>query len=181
MCKHFKSVLLVEGADLISAGATTVSWADLDEQILKCLTENLKGLKTLFKKSEVILWLTRGCLSEDLYANMTVGFGRTLLLENPCLQIQFLDIDPKLSVPAEVVVEALLRLFAAKEWGLPQISNKNHPVWTTEPELALTEDGGFVIPRIIPSQERNCRYNSRCREITKDVDLGARFGRRDRI
>lgn len=179
LCKHFKSVMLVEAVDIantdvIPAEATIVSLADLDDPILRSLTaEKLEALKILCKKSETILWLTRGCLSEDPYANMMAGFGRTLLLESPYLQIQFLDIDPKLSVPAEVVAEALLRLFAAKEWGSSDISNEDHPVWTIEPELALAEDGVSMIPRIIPSQERNCRYNSRRREITKDVDLGA--------
>ncbi|EOD43327.1 putative lovastatin nonaketide synthase protein [Neofusicoccum parvum UCRNP2] len=148
-----------------SYGAVVLSLTDLDEPTFAGLTTSkLEGLKNLFDKAQTVLWVTRGCLADDPHANMIVGFGRTLLLETSHLRLQFFDIDPSLTVTANTFAEALLRLQATDEWSGSDL------VWTTEPELALTKDG-LTIPRVIPSQARNDRYNSHRREVTKEVDV----------
>ncbi|GME45600.1 hypothetical protein DL768_008056 [Neofusicoccum parvum] len=167
---RFSRVTTIDGVDspdvdAIPSGAVVLSLTDLDEPTFAGLTTSkLEGLKGLFDKAQTVLWVTRGCLVDDPHANMIVGFGRTLLLETSHLRLQFFDIDPSLTATANTFAEALLRLQATEEWSGSDL------VWTTEPELALTKDG-LTIPRVIPSQARNDRYNSHRREITKEVDV----------
>ncbi|GME22836.1 hypothetical protein DL768_008056 [Neofusicoccum parvum] len=167
---RFSRVTAIDGVDspdvdAIPSGAVVLSLTDLDEPTFAGLTtRKLEGLKNLFDKAQTVLWVTRGCLADDPHANMIVGFGRTLLLETSHLRLQFFDIDPSLTVTANTFAEALLQLQATDEWSGSDL------VWTTEPELALTKDG-LTIPRVIPSQARNDRYNSHRREITKEVDV----------
>lgn len=178
---HFRSVTIIEGIDsptidTIPPTATLLSLTDLEEPIFKDLTASkLEGLKRIFDQSRTILWVTRGCLTHDPYASMVVGFGRTVLLETSYLRLQFLDVDPALSVTAEVLAQSLLRLQALQEWssssGRGGGQSESDLVWTIEPELALVRDGKFIIPRVLPNRERNDRYNSRRREITKEVNV----------
>ncbi|KAI0539815.1 hypothetical protein GGR58DRAFT_523962 [Xylaria digitata] len=172
--RNFDSVIIVDSichqaVAHIPGDAVILSLLDLRSPILKDLAAtNFESLKALFSSSRTILWVTRGCLGPDPYANLIVGFGRTLLLENEYLQLNFLDIDPELPISAKRLASELLRLLLAQK--LP--STKTGPsdaLWSIEPELALTKDGVLMIPRIIPSRERNGRYNSTRKEIKRDV------------
>ncbi|RYP45619.1 hypothetical protein DL768_008056 [Monosporascus sp. mg162] len=175
LCRYFKSVAVIYAADgvhsnTIPSGATLVSLVDLDEPIFKDLTTTkLNLLKRVFNESMTVLWVTKGCLADDPYANMIVGFGRTLLLETSYLQLQFLDVDTVLPVTSEMLAESLLRLQATHEWSSEE--NESDLVWTNEPELAVAKNGRLTIPRILPNPDRNDRYNSGRREIVKELNV----------
>jgi hybrid polyketide synthase/nonribosomal peptide synthetase ACE1 len=148
--------------------STVLSLTDLDEPIFKSMTaEKLEGLKNLFDQSRNVLWVTTGCLGDDPYANMTVGFGRTLVLEMSHIRLQFLDIDPSISAKAQPLAEALLRLQITDQWESEGVNGGL--LWTTEPELAL-DKRGIVLPRVYLSKARNDRYNSSKRAIAKESD-----------
>ena len=173
--RQFEGVVLINGIDSleienIPPTAAIISLVDLHEPIFKSMNAGkLKGLKELLKHSRSILWVPRGSRAEDPYANMTVGFGRTLLLETSYLQLQFLDIDPMFPLTAEKLAEVFLRLLSFHEWSCEN-GDKGYMIWTTEPELALDKNGTLMIPRVVPSRERNDRYNSDRREILSELD-----------
>ncbi|KAI1100045.1 hypothetical protein F4804DRAFT_348896 [Jackrogersella minutella] len=174
---HFKNIVVINGItdsaiSEIPPQAAILSLSDLPEPIFKNMTANkLEGLTRLLDKSRTILWVTRGCLGDDPYANMIVGFGRTLLLERPDLQLQFLDFDPLLLIEAKRLAVECLRLLFSQEWLSIEKGKYVDLVWTIEPELALKKNGGLIIPRVIPNRERNDRCNSRRREVSKNVSL----------
>ncbi|KAI0486471.1 hypothetical protein F4859DRAFT_528204, partial [Xylaria cf. heliscus] len=175
MQRNFDSVVIVDimchwAVAHIPEDAVILSLLDIRSPILKDLTvTNLESLQALFSNSRTILWVTKGCLERDPYANMIVGFGRTLLLENEYLQLNFLDIDPGLQISAKHLVRELLRLLLVRQLLLDETKPSDSLLWSIEPELALNKDGVLTIPRIIPSRERNDRYNSARREIKIDV------------
>ncbi|KAF2431623.1 putative hybrid NRPS/PKS enzyme [Tothia fuscella] len=170
--QHFSGVQIVESLDTldsnqIQSASTVLSLVDLDEPTFQNMTAiKLEALKQLFDKAKTVLWLTRGCLSDDPYANMIVGFGRTLLLEMSHLRLQFFDIASEVVVRASTIAEALLGLQIVDEVPMADV------LWSIEPELALDHHHGVLIPRVRPSQVRNDRYNSSRRSIRKLVSSG---------
>ncbi|KAJ2995834.1 hypothetical protein NUW58_g1161 [Xylaria curta] len=150
--------------------AVILSLIDLQGPILKGYeAANLEYLKLLFRNAHTILWITKGCLGPDPYANMIVGFGRALLLENEYLRLNFLDIDPEWPISARRIANELLRLLLARKFHSDETISSNSLLWSIEPELALSKDGVLTIPRIVPDRERNNRYNSTRRDINRDV------------
>ncbi|GAP85182.1 putative acyl transferase acyl hydrolase lysophospholipase [Rosellinia necatrix] len=170
---HLSDVVLIDGLDNpaitnIPSDALVISLVDLEGPVLHRLTPiMLRGLISLLDQSRVILWVTNSCQGDDPYASMIVGFGRTLLLERTNLHLQFLDVSSALSDTAERIAESLLRLRGGVEWLKHHDEGKIPLLWTIEPELSLGVDGLLMIPRVMPCQERNDRYNSGRREITK--------------
>ena len=148
--------------------STVLSLTDLDEPIFKSMTaDKLEGLKNVFDQSRNVLWITTGCSGDDPYANMTVGFGRTLVLEMSHVRLQFLDVDQSVSVKAQTLAEMLLRLEVTDQWE--REGTNDDLLWTTEPELAL-ESQGLMIPRVHLSKAQNDRYNSSKRSMMKELD-----------
>ncbi|KAL4783545.1 acyl transferase domain-containing protein [Aspergillus varians] len=140
---------------------------DLDEPVLSSVTaERIDALKQLFSRSKSVLWVTRGSRDDSPRSNMTVGLGRTLLLELPHLGLQFLDLGKTDKTDARTITEALLRFEAANAWG------KNGAdlgaLWSVEPEIAF-DQGTEVVPRLKLNSKRNARYNSAKRPISKPV------------
>ncbi|KAL9130700.1 MAG: hypothetical protein Q9217_001179 [Psora testacea] len=151
----------------VSAMSTVLSLTELDEPIFKSMTsEKLEGLKQLFDQSRNVLWITQGCRADAPYANMTVGLGRSLVLEIPHIRLQFLDIDSSDKADAHMLSETLLRLQITDSWEKEGVQNKI--LWSTEPEMAL-ENGRILIPRMFPDKIKNDRYNSSRRLITKEA------------
>ncbi|KAI0095349.1 hypothetical protein F4776DRAFT_669752, partial [Hypoxylon sp. NC0597] len=175
LLQYFYDVIFVDSIENpaivdIPSDATIISLSDLENPLFHDITPRmLEGLKTLLDGSRTILWVTRDCLSENPYANIIVGFGRTLLLERPDLCLQFLDVNSNLNVTAEMLAESVLTLRGAVEWSKRENANEPSILWTIEPELALDSDGSLMIPRVIPCQDRNDRYNSRHRKVTKEL------------
>lgn len=156
LLQYFNDVIFVDSIENpaitdIPPEATIISLLDLENPVFQGVTPGkLEGLKTLLGRSRTILWVTRDCLAENPYANIVVGFGRTLVLERPDLRLQFLDISSTLEATVEMLAEALLRLRGAIEWSRRENETGPDLLWTTEPELALDSDGSLMIPRVIP-------------------------------
>ncbi|OOQ90641.1 putative hybrid NRPS/PKS enzyme [Penicillium brasilianum] len=140
---------------------------DLDEPVFSSVTaERINALKQLFSQSKSVLWITRGSRDDNPWSNMTVGLGRTLLLELPHLSLQFLDLGRTSKGDARTITEALLRFEAANAWA--NNGGDLGALWSVEPEIAF-DQGTELIPRLKLDSQRNARYNSRKRPITKEI------------
>ncbi|KAL2864256.1 uncharacterized protein BJX67DRAFT_383918 [Aspergillus lucknowensis] len=140
---------------------------DLDEPVLSSVTaERLDALKQLFSLSSSVLWVSRGSRDDNPRSNMSVGLGRTLLLELPHLNLQFLDLGTPRKDDARTITEALLRFEAANAWG--KDGADLGVLWSVEPEIAF-DAGNEFIPRLKLDSSRNARYNSAKRPISKTV------------
>ncbi|KAL4789182.1 hypothetical protein BDV19DRAFT_395282 [Aspergillus venezuelensis] len=141
---------------------------ELDGPVFKSITQaRFSALQTLFEQARHVLWITSGCRTDNPYANMAIGLGRSLPYEFPQLQLQFLDIAPgdlqQNSAPT-IILENLLR-FAV---GVHPEHTHQQPVWTMEPEMVV-EDGKLWIPRIMANNELNNRLNAQRRMIKKSI------------
>jgi SAM-dependent methyltransferase len=145
-----------------------LSLIDCDSPIFRDITKKrFETLKNLFLTSRNVLWVTRGCRREEPYAAMTVGFFRSIKYELPQARLQLLDIDHSKRANATVIAELLLRLELTREW-----KDGRSPIdmlWTTEPELMI-ENEKLLIHRLLPEKAQNDRYNSRKRQILKDLN-----------
>jgi hybrid polyketide synthase/nonribosomal peptide synthetase ACE1 len=154
----------------INALSTIICLSDLDSPVFKSLREDTwNALKTLFDRSQNILWLLRGARSSEPYCNATVGFGRTARLEMPHVNLQFLDIGNDIeTADARVIAEHALRLCLFGKEGQDPTSASS-VLWSNEPEL-LIKNGKTYIPRVIPHKAQNDRYNASRRLVTRSVN-----------
>lgn len=146
-------------ASLISPAALVLSVTELDRPIFQDIAEEtMEGLKTVFDYHQrTILWITRGCRADEPYMNMTLGFGRTLALENPDVRLQFLDLHVEKRPDAKIISEALrLRVVSVES---------DATLWTREQEI-FQEGDCMIVPRLVPISEYNQRYNATKRSIT---------------
>ena len=152
----------------ISAKSAILCITELDEPVFKRLSERtLGGMKRLFETQRTILWITQGCRSEDPYMNMAVGLGRSLVLENPDLVLQFLDLESGVKPNPRQLLEALLRLRQGDI--LEKEGNLDNILWTNEHELAY-ENGDLTISRVYHKNSLNDRYNASKRTIFETMD-----------
>lgn len=164
------ALLIVDTPENLSSecfisGTAALCLADLDDPVWKDMNENkFKGMKRVFLGSSHILWATRGRLAESPYSNMTVGMGRSFLLENPHVSLQFLDLDCSGETEADAVVlaESLLRMtcLSSPEFG--------GVLWSSEHELCMKE-GRTYTPRILSDDDLNDHLNSESRPIERDI------------
>lgn len=149
---------------------TTLSLVELDSSVFDGLTaDRWEGLKTIFRQSSSILWLTAGARNGIRpHAAMTAGLIRTVANEMALTTFQMLDVDKAEDLPATTVAESLVRL--AVQHGWRSDNAQKNMLWTLEPELALEGDV-IKILRIVADDERNDRYNSSHRRITKTLAL----------
>ncbi|KAF8856698.1 putative hybrid NRPS/PKS enzyme [Acephala macrosclerotiorum] len=146
---------------------SVISLIDLDEPIFKSISAvKLEAVKMVFEQSKSVLWVTRGARSDSPFSSMTIGFGRTLLLELPHLRLQFLDLGSPNKVDARGIVETFLRSEAVGAWQLG--GRELDALWPLEPELAL-DNGLQLVPRLKLDPSRNARYNSAKRPISARV------------
>lgn len=156
----------------ISVATTVLNLADLDGPTFSQLSEQTwEKMKSMFMEAESILWVTHGRRANNPYANMAVGLMRSSAWELPSLSFQFLDIEDIQKLDVRTLSEALLRFKGAKIWNMDGTQNNLHI--TVEPGLVLDKNGRFMIPRLIPSQEMNRRYNSSRRTIFKKRPLNS--------
>ncbi|KKY33188.1 putative polyketide synthase [Diaporthe ampelina] len=154
-------------AECFTPGTVSLCLADWDEPVWKDMTEpKFYGMKNMFLGSSHILWATRGRLADEPYSNMTVGMGRSFLLENPHVSLQFLDLDRIGLTEDESVAlaESLLRMICLSS---PEFDGV---LWSAEHELYVKE-GRTYIPRILPDDDLNNRLNADTRPIQKDISL----------
>ena len=155
--------------NLLSPRSHVLNLTELDEPAFKSISGDLiQGLKSLLNISKTILWVTRGSLGTEPYANMSVGFGRTLALEMPFVRTQFLNLDPSETPDANLISEIMLRLGVKDSWESDD--SPSQLLWSNEPEI-IQQQGRILIPRLYYAKEANDRYNSRKRAIIKEAAL----------
>ncbi|KAH6650452.1 hypothetical protein F5144DRAFT_45973 [Chaetomium tenue] len=147
---------------------TVLSLVELDKPVFKGITpERLRGFQQVFQQSKNVLWVTTGYKADDPYSAMVYGVGRNVVLEMSHLRLQFLDLETLAAADPRTLAECVLRFEFSDMWE--QAADKRPLLWTTEPDLAY-EEGRLRMPRIKVSKERNARYNSSRRPVTKEVD-----------
>ena len=156
----------LEDVDIMggTSDATVLLLSDLDEPIFKSANaDSLDGFKQLMFSSRDIVWVFKGARSDDPYANMSPGMGRTIAMESPHLRLHLVDLDFNAKPDALELSEILLRWHIAGNWE-KNSTNENF-LLSIEPEIAF-EDGRLLVPRVYPNKERNDRFNSARRKIT---------------
>lgn len=147
---------------------TVLSFAELDGPAFVSMTaQRLKALQELFRQGKNILWVGHGSHGDNPFAHMFVGVQRTLVTEMNHLRVQFLNLHSLEEAKSDVIARKLLQLEATDVWY--QDGRLSDILWTTEPEITL-RNGLFYIPRFRLGTQRNDRYNSSKRPITKPVD-----------
>ncbi|KAI8628964.1 hybrid PKS-NRPS PsoA [Xylariaceae sp. FL1651] len=149
----------------LTPGSAIICISDLDEPAFNQInTQKFGAIQTIFENSKHILWVTRGCRSNDPYANIIVGAGRSVMLESPHVNIQFVDIDSvQKNCPAPAMFsEMMLRMVCLE---LPDYQDL---LWSKESELVI-ESGSLYIPRILPDRSLNDHLNSERRIVQRDV------------
>ncbi|KXH56087.1 polyketide synthase/peptide synthetase [Colletotrichum salicis] len=153
----------------ISPTTAIVCLEDLDEPVFKGISEGmLEGLKRLFETQRTVLWVTQGCRSADPYMNMSVGLGRTLILENSDLVLQFLDLETGIEPDPRRVLEALLRLRQSDRWE--RKGEFDDVLWTNEHELAY-DNGELCLSRVHLAEPLNNRFNASKRTVIETRNL----------
>ncbi|KAF2797429.1 AMP-binding enzyme [Melanomma pulvis-pyrius CBS 109.77] len=178
---YFSSVTLVSAlADLVhlnmplSPETTILSLSDVDEPFFRNITDaDFESMKTILHSAGSVFWVTQGRRAENPFANMTVGMVRSALLEIPTLSFQFLDFEDAGALDATIIAEGLLRFKAGVTWAPRRENQDSTPsiLMTVERELVLDKYGQMLIPRIIPNQDMNDRYNSARRPIYRKVGI----------
>lgn len=95
---------------------------------------------------------------------MSVGLGRSLVLENPDLTLQFLDIEDGVRPNPRRLLEVLLCLRTGDI--LEREGQLDNLLWTTEHELAF-EKGETIISRVYQNKSLNNRYNASKRTVVE--------------
>ncbi|KAI1372084.1 hypothetical protein F4677DRAFT_433407 [Hypoxylon crocopeplum] len=148
-----------------SPQTVVLSLADLDVSIFKQLhNAKWEALKKVVLHAGTLVWVTRGRLADNPYANMMLGLIRGAARDNPALDYLLLDIEDARKVDHRVIAEALLRHKAASLWR-----QRDNIHLTVENELVLDKEGRSLIPRLVMNEEMNDRYNSIRREIRRPV------------
>lgn len=169
---HCSSIATVQTLEELSSmnsfspKLTVLCLIELEQPIFQDMSAGtFEGLKTLFFHGQNVLWVTRGCRLSEPYANMSVGFGRALMMELSHIQLQLVDFDVKAKPSAQVLVDELLRLQLLNKLE----SGARDMLWSRESEVVVDENGRMLIPRIKPNRRWNDCYNSSRREISAAI------------
>lgn len=152
----------------LNYGCAVVWLSGLEEAALKRMSQlRVAAMQSLFRQAKYVLCATKGSHSEDPYAGITVGIARTVSRELAHLQLRLVDVrqlsHSKHLPEATTFAEMLLQMIYL------DVSKPGDIMWTNETELAI-EDGDVLIPRVIPDEELNMRFNATRRTITESVD-----------
>lgn len=173
LVQRYETITIIDSVEAIEqfdipGTSTILSLTDLDEPTFEFFTaEKLENLKTLFSQARNMLWVTQGSRADNPYSNMMVGVGRAVRFEYPNINLQMFDLDLLSAESSHIIAVNLLRLEAVRIW------RKEKPqydfLFTSEPEVAL-EGRKYMIPRLLPNEDQNKRYNSSRRRITRNVN-----------
>ncbi|KAI0479863.1 hypothetical protein F4859DRAFT_529997 [Xylaria cf. heliscus] len=170
--RHYKSVQWLDSMEELSTTSlpflgTVVSFADVNEEsVLRNLTErSLDGIRSMFTQSKATVWVTYGARADNPLKNMFLGFQRTVALELS-IRAHFLDFASLEEVNVDLVIGKLLTLEAYTTWK--EQGQGSDLLWYSEPDL-LVQGGKVLVPRLRSSKQRNDRYNSTKRTITRQV------------
>ena len=173
LAPQYRTVTVLSGVedvlvhDMAVMGSVLVL-ADLEEPIFKGITRlRLQAFQQVFKRSKNVIWVTWGCRGGNPWANMVIGAGRNIVLEMEHVRLQFVDFDSPSAVDAEILAGKLLQFEVADTWD--HLLTSQSLLWSLEPEICY-QHGRFILPRIRLSKNRNQRYNSFRRSLTKNVN-----------
>ncbi|KAB5530404.1 hypothetical protein GE09DRAFT_1252605 [Coniochaeta sp. 2T2.1] len=157
----------LEGME-VPTGAAVLCLCDLDSPIFCDMSEpRFKGLQSVMHNADVVLWVTYGSTSgKKPEAAVTVGLGRTALVERSDLRLQFLDVDDLGAVDPSMLATFFLRLACIGQ------SRWDNVQWTHEPEIAL-RDGALYIPRVLSLEAVNRRTSARNRQVSQAVAIAS--------
>ncbi|PYI16870.1 beta-ketoacyl synthase domain-containing protein [Aspergillus violaceofuscus CBS 115571] len=149
----------------ITTQSTVLVLTELDQPVFQDLTaERFQSLKQMFGSEKTIVWVTQGRQADNPFANMTVGFGRSLLWEVPDLRLQFIDLEDLRAVQPRMLAEVTLRFRATALWSK---ECNRQLMWSTEPEIVIDAGGRQLIPRLHLLKDANDRYNAGRRSILR--------------
>lgn len=156
------------GEEALPEGSTVLSLTELDEPLFSANTpQKFYALKTVWRHSKNILWVTSGARAENPHSQMTNGIGRCMRSEHPNITLQMLDINPVSKDSATIIAEYLARLEMLSTWSTePQAGDY---LWSLEPEVYV-EDRKALIPRLYPRDASNKRYNTTRRIVMENID-----------
>lgn len=161
----------------ITQKTSVLNLFDLDTPVFEDLTqEKLSGLKRVVENAKTIVWATSGRLNKDPYANMSVGFGRSLFWEIPDLRLQFVDFDNEVGSreKEDAIVAETLRFEMSGDWKAAGALGRDKALWSVELEVHYSSNktGRCVgsIPRLVDDREANSRYNAAKRRIEEPTD-----------
>ncbi|OJK01159.1 hypothetical protein ASPACDRAFT_51108 [Aspergillus aculeatus ATCC 16872] len=168
---HFADLAAMSPA--LSSGLLTLNLSDLDEPVFQNMTtDSLAALKLLYERSNHVLWVTEDARAGNPHQNQSLGFGRSMMVEMPHVQSQFLDLDriTETSSVASRIVDAALRFIGVNMPDRGGEAASADLLWSTEPEIAVV-GGQELLPRIKLNRSQNLRYNASRRAIAEDVDM----------
>ncbi|KAK7702439.1 putative PKS/NRPS-like protein biosynthetic cluster [Diaporthe eres] len=149
----------------ITPGTVILNLQDLDGSVFEHLDDKTwKALKRMTLHTGTLIWVTRGRRAENPRANMATGLLRAAARENPALDYVLLEIEEASDSDHRIIAETLLRHKAASRW-----CHQDDLLFTAENELVVDKAGRLLVPRLMPSQEMNDRYNSSGREVRTPV------------
>lgn len=148
---------------IVDQKSTVISLTELDKPVFQDMTPTrFLAFKQMFETGKTLLWITSGRLEDQPYSNLTLGFGRTALVETPNLRLQQLDLAEPQATHALLIAEMILRLASG---------DSDTVLWPVEPEIVLDIAGNKLVPRLKPIRAFNDRYNSSTRKIETLVNL----------
>lgn len=161
----------------ITHNTSVLNLFDLETPVFENLTqEKLSGLKRVVENAKTIVWVTSGRRNKKPYANMSVGFGRSLFWEIPDLRLQFVDFEDDVESQAQedMIIAEMLRFEMSAEWKASGDLDREKALWSVELEVlyAMTKTSkctGFI-PRLVVDPEANSRYNAAKRKIEEPTD-----------
>lgn len=154
----------------ICSTATVLSLVDIDEPFLHNISNvEWESFRETLQEIGSLLWVTQGRLAGNPQSNMMLGLLRSALWEIPALDAQFLDFEDPEMMTARKISETLVRFQATKIWMQPNA--QLNLLLSLEPEILVDEQGRELIPRLLPSEKMNNRYNSTRRQIRTEASL----------
>ncbi|KAL5336891.1 hypothetical protein BJX70DRAFT_389679 [Aspergillus crustosus] len=151
-----------------SSNSIVLSLIDIDKPCFRDLTEpRLQGLQRLVSNTYKLLWVTAGAEGDNPYLGMSKGWLRSLAYERRSSVIQYLNIEDRAAVDANLLASSLLRLVYADTANDHTMPDR---VYTTEHELYY-RDGTMQICRLRNDDTMNQRYLSARKWVSKEVDL----------
>lgn len=160
--------VVLEPHESISA----VSLSDLEHPSFGHGTASRLGhMQAFLQCAQSVLWVTNGCRGSNPQANIFVGLARAIRAEQRDINLQILDVGAEAhDAQAFTIAEAFVRLALTGHLDSAKGTLEAPSVlWSTEAELAL-DNGVLMIPRLVPDQARNDRYNASRRIITRKLD-----------
>lgn len=149
----------------ITPGTVILNLQDLDGSVFEHLNDKTwNALKRMTFHTGTLVWVTRGRRAKNPRANMAMGLLRAAARENPALDYVLLDIEEDSDSDHRIIAETLLRHKAASRW-----CHQDDLSFTAENELVVDKAGRLLVPRLMPSQEMNDRYNSSGREVRTQI------------